>query len=147
MFFNFKKSYKTSGYLNGFTDWHSHILPGVDDGIRTMDESLAVLAYYESLGMSEVWLTPHIMEDIPNTTEDLKKRFEDLCKHYEGNMKLHLAAEYMLDNLFVQRLSEGDILTYGKNGKSVLVETSYIQAPYRSLGFHQFSPILKDTNT
>ncbi len=108
MFFNFKKSYKTSGYLNGFTDWHSHILPGVDDGIRTMDESLAVLAYYESLGMSEVWLTPHIMEDIPNTTEDLKKRFEDLCKHYEGNMKLHLAAEYMLDNLFVQRLSEGE---------------------------------------
>ena len=50
-----------------------------------MDDSLAVLDYYESLGMSEVWLTPHIMEDIPNTTDDLKKRFEELCKHYKGN--------------------------------------------------------------
>ena len=130
MFFTFKKSYKTSGYLNGFTDWHSHILPGVDDGIRTMDDSLAVLDYYESLGMSEVWLTPHIMEDIPNTTDELKKRFEELCKHYKGKLRLHLAAEYMLDNLFIQRLSDGDIQTYGHNGKSVLVETSYIQAPY-----------------
>ena len=57
-----------SGLLDGFTDWHSHILPGVDDGIRTMDESLATLASFEEHGVKKVWLTPHVMEDCPNTT-------------------------------------------------------------------------------
>lgn len=130
MFFTLKKSYKSSGYLQGFTDWHSHILPGVDDGIKTMEDSLAVLEYYESLGITEVWLTPHIMEEIPNTTEALKIRFEELKLHYKGSIKLHLAAEYMLDSLFMERLQSGDLLTYGDSGKALLVETSYVQAPY-----------------
>ena len=50
-----------SGFLEGATDWHCHILPGVDDGIRTMESALEVLAYYEEIGIREVWLTPHIM--------------------------------------------------------------------------------------
>lgn len=59
---------KASGIFAGFTDWHSHILPGVDDGVQTLEESLAILQQYEVLGVKAVWLTPHIMEDIPNTT-------------------------------------------------------------------------------
>ena len=63
---------KDSGFFQGFIDWHCHLLPGVDDGVQTMEESLQILSFYEQLGVSEVWLTPHIMEDIPNTTEGLK---------------------------------------------------------------------------
>ena len=62
-----KISLEQSGTLRGFTDCHSHILPGVDDGVKTLRESLAILAKYEDLGISDLWLTPHIMEDIPNT--------------------------------------------------------------------------------
>ena len=58
--------------LIGFTDYHSHILPGVDDGVQTMDESLEILRLYEEQGIKSVWLTPHIMEDIPNTTAHLR---------------------------------------------------------------------------
>ncbi len=50
------------------TDCHSHILPGVDDGVQTMEEALEILRLYEELGIKSVWLTPHIMEDMPNTT-------------------------------------------------------------------------------
>ena len=82
----------------GAADHHSHILPGVDDGVETMDEALRILATYEAMGIKELWLTPHIMEDIPNTPEKLKTRFAQLQAAYKGNIALHLAAEYMIDN-------------------------------------------------
>lgn len=78
MWFCKRKTLEESGFFRGFTDWHSHILPGVDDGVQSMDESLQILAEYERLGVKEVWLTPHIMEDIPNTTEKLRNRFVEL---------------------------------------------------------------------
>ena len=98
--FNTKQKLINTGILNGATDWHSHILPGVDDGIQTMEESLAVLDSYEKLGIREVWLTPHIMEDMPNTPNELRARFQELQEAYEGSIILHLAAENMLANLF-----------------------------------------------
>ncbi len=118
-----------SGIFKGFADWHSHILPGVDDGVQTMEESLAILCLYETLGVTTVWLTPHIMEDIPNTTAGLKERFSELQAAYTGNVKLHLAAENMLDNLFEERLERNDLLPIGKDGKHLLVETSYFNPP------------------
>lgn len=92
--------------LIGFTDYHSHILPGVDDGVQTMDESLEILRLYEEQGIKSVWLTPHIMEDIPNTTAHLRDRFAELQAAYTGGVQLHLAAENMLDNLFEERLGK-----------------------------------------
>lgn len=120
---------RDSGIFRGFTDWHCHLLPGVDDGVQTMEESLQVLSLYEDLGISEVWLTPHIMEDMPNCTEDLKEQFAELNAAYQGNITLHLAAENMLDNLFEERLKKNDLLPLGKDGKHLLVETSYFNPP------------------
>ena len=90
----------------GAADHHSHILPGVDDGVETMDEALRILATYEELGIKELWLTPHIMEDIPNTPEKLKARFTQLQAAYNGNIVLRLAAEYMIDNHLRKLLQE-----------------------------------------
>ena len=118
-----------TGILNGLTDWHSHILPGVDDGFRSMKDSLEALSRYESLGISEVWLTPHVMEDVPNATEVLKNRFSELCDAYKGALRLHLAAEYMMDSLFERRLRDRDLLPLGTGGKHLLVETSYFNPP------------------
>lgn len=121
---------RESGMFEGFTDWHSHILPGVDDGIRTMDESLDTLAAFEAQGIRKVWLTPHIMEDSPNTTERLRERFEDLKREYKGNIELRLAAENMLDSLFEERLAANDFLPIGEKGEHLLVETSYVNPPF-----------------
>ena len=82
--FRKKHTLEDSGYFLAFTDWHCHILPGVDDGVQSMDESLQILAEYERLGVKEVWLTPHIMEDIPNTTEKLRERFIELRTAYQA---------------------------------------------------------------
>lgn len=120
---------KDSGIFEGFTDWHSHILPGVDDGVRTVEEALEILRLYEELGVKAVWLTPHIMEDIPNTTAHLRERFAELQATYTGPITLHLAAENMLDNLFEERLEKNDLLPLGENGNHLLVETSYFSPP------------------
>ena len=111
------------------TDYHSHILPGVDDGVRTMEESLSILEGLEEIGITDLWLTPHIMEDIPNTTEDLRQRFSVLVEKNPTKIRLNLAAEYMMDALFEERLQKGDLLPLGKDGNHLLVETSYFNPP------------------
>lgn len=132
--FKNKCSLADSGIFQGFTDWHSHILPGVDDGVQTMDEALEILAMYEKLGVKAVWLTPHVMEDVQNTTAQLKARFCELKAAYKSTISLHLAAEYMLDNLFKQRLEENDLLPLGEKEDHLLVETSYYNPPTNLYG-------------
>ena len=119
LFWNKKHTIAASGILQGAADHHSHILPGVDDGVETMDEALRILAAYEDLGIKELWLTPHIMEDIPNTPQKLKARFEELKAAYKGNIKLHLAAEYMIDNHLRQLLQETNKLRHSSEGEVV----------------------------
>ena len=126
-----KTSISESGVLKGFCDCHTHLLPGVDDGVATLEQSLEVLAYMESQGVSEVWCTPHVMDDIPNPTELLLRKFEELKTAYKGNIKLNLAAEYMLDSEFEKRLAEGDLLKMWDD--VVLVETSTNIPPYNLL--------------
>lgn len=125
----------------GFTDFHSHILPGVDDGVRTMEESLEILRRYEAWGVDAVWCTPHIMEDYPNETAALRQRFAELTEAYQKDFEerrqdaestpvtLRLAAENMMDSLFEERLAAGDVLPIGLKGDHLLVETSYFNPP------------------
>lgn len=115
--------------LTGMTDWHSHILPGVDDGVKSMEQALEILERYEHYGISRVWFTPHIMEDYPNTTSGLRARFDELREAYKGAVELNLASENMLDNIFAERLEANDLLPIGDDGSMLLVETSYYNAP------------------
>jgi len=126
LFKNKKAREKTTSFA-GLTDSHSHILPGVDDGISAMEDSIAVLTEYERLQFSDVWLTPHIMEDVPNTTAALKEKYSELQEAYNGPVKLHLGSENMIDNLFADRLKTNDFLPLYDN--MLLVETSYFSPP------------------
>ena len=125
--FNRRTSILESGLLKSAVDQHSHILYGLDDGVKTQEDSLAILRFLEEQGVSEVWFTPHVMEDVPNTTEGIRARFEELKAVYAGGLQLHLAAEYMIDTLFEDRLARRDLLEHGED--VVLVETSAIAPP------------------
>lgn len=122
-----RQSLMECGVLAGVIDRHSHILFGVDDGIKTLEDSLEVLAFAEEAGVKEVWCTPHIMEDVPNTSEMLRERFSCLVDSYKGPINLYLAAEYMMDTLFEQRLEKRDLLVMEED--MVLVETSTWNPP------------------
>ena len=134
------------GLFRGFTDRHTHLLAGVDDGISTLEESLTALSVYEQLGAKCVWCTPHIMEEQPTETASLRAKFDELKAAYRGSIDLQLAAEYMIDGGLAERLHTNDLLTF--DDKRLLVETSYLAAPtnfldtlaqVNSLGF---TPIL-----
>ncbi len=116
-----------SGIFEGLEDSHSHILPGVDDGVQTLEEALDALSYLESLGCTKVNLTPHITaQNELNIEEHFKAIFSDLKHAYTGKLELHLAAEYMLDFTFTKRL-ENQMLTIEDN--QLLIETPFASAP------------------
>lgn len=133
-----KKKVTIAQLLGGWTDHHSHILPGVDDGVKDMETSLKLLSYYESLGIRALWCTPHVMEDMSNTTAGLQERFAGLKAAYSGPVELHLAAEYMLDSLFEERLEADDLLPMTEDDEQqLLVETSYFNPPMDFTGLLQ----------
>ena len=122
-----KVTVRESGLLEGFCDYHCHLLPGVDDGVETMSETLRILREWASVGVKEIWLTPHIMEDIPNEPAGLKKKLEELREAYNGSIRLNLAAEHMMDGAFLRKINDNGNLKL--NDDMLLVETSYYIPP------------------
>lgn len=129
-FFFFRKKHSPfeAGIFQDAADVHCHILPGVDDGSPDLDTSIRLLQYLESLGYRHALLTPHTMEDVPNTPEALSRQLECLREGYKGPIGLHLASEYMLDSAFPRLLSDKKVLPWGACDR-LLVETSYAYAP------------------
>ena len=129
MFGLFQKNLVKTGLLKGALDRHSHLLPGVDDGARTMEESQKMITGLKALGFKGAFCTPHIMARYPdNTPSRLKERFEELqAQREEDGFELHLAAEYMLDEQFLEKLDREEPLTY--DGTRILVELPQLALP------------------
>jgi protein-tyrosine phosphatase len=129
MFDFFKKSFIGAGMLQGFTDVHCHILPGVDDGVQTMKSALRTLNFYEQNGVKRVFFTPHVAEELhENSANHLRERFEELQNTYQGKLQLGLGAEYMLDRGFDALLDRKEKFLCA-SGHLILVETTAMQAP------------------
>jgi tyrosine-protein phosphatase YwqE len=112
-------------------DIHSHLLHGIDDGARTFDDTLRLTKALQGFGISQLITTPHIIEHVwDNSRELIKAKKADtqmeLRKH-QIKIPFHAAAEYMMDDHFVQLFKNGDLLTIKDN--YVLVEMSYINPP------------------
>lgn len=113
-------------------DIHSHLIPDIDDGSRSLDESIALLAKFESLGYKKVITTPHIMSDyFKNTPEIIHVGLENLRETADKlNLKITVdaAAEYYYDDSFLTRLkNKEELLTFGD--KYVLFEFSFHNEP------------------
>jgi tyrosine-protein phosphatase YwqE len=112
------------GYFD--VDFHSHLIPGIDDGSKSYDESIDIITFFKSLGVQKMITTPHIsMEYYPNKHEDVIERFQKLKEEVAKagmDMKLEVAAEYMIDDGFRALMNKGNLLTFGNN--YLLVELS-----------------------
>ena len=82
-------------------DIHSHILPGLDDGARTVEESLAMVEIAAKSGTTDIVATPHSNGEFPFEPERLSEAFRDLSEKARGVIRLHLGCDFHLhyDNL------------------------------------------------
>lgn len=105
-------------------DFHCHLLPAVDDGLRSLEETQAAITGLRALGYQGAVLTPHIYRGVyDNTPQALREHFRALRQEIEGDFSLHLAAEYFADESLLTAIERDDIL-YLELGrqKIVLVE-------------------------
>jgi hypothetical protein len=113
-------------------DFHNHIIPGIDDGSVDVETSIALMNGLKNLGFNDFIFTPHIISDThPNTPESIKAGFDVLniaLQNNNLNVPHSYAAEYMMDDMFHQKLKNKESLLKLRHDK-ILVEFSYIQRP------------------
>ncbi|WP_333908740.1 tyrosine-protein phosphatase [Marinigracilibium pacificum] len=130
--FSLFRSTKKVKQLPFKVDMHSHILPGIDDGVKTVEEGVEVVKKFQALGYEKLIATPHIMSDFyKNTPVTISNAYHELTKALdkEGvNIEIEYAAEYYLDDSFSEKVENDEqLLTFGDN--YLLFETSYINPP------------------
>ena len=111
------------------TDYHSHIIPGIDDGSPDGETSLMLINGLIELGYKNFVGTPHVMEDIwQNNTETINNAHQLLQEVLTNAMienNVRPAAEYLVDGNFEQLLNDKKkLLTIKDNW--VLIEISFI---------------------
>lgn len=114
-------------------DIHSHLLPGLDDGVKSVEESIYILRIMRDFGYKKVITTPHIMSDsYPNTPESILIKLEEVREaiiEHNIDIELEAAAEYYLDEKFLERITNSErLLTIGNN--YLLFETSFLNKPF-----------------
>lgn len=119
--------------MSGYVDLHCHYVPGVDDGVRTLDESLRLLTALGQLGYTEVVATPHIRTAMfENRKPGLERGFAELVSILDTSRvpRLSLAAEHFCDDVFAGLFAKGEVLPY-RGGRAILVEFRYEAWPQR----------------
>lgn len=132
-------------------DMHSHLIPGIDDGSKSMEESLGLIQRLAEYGLRKIITTPHIMSEYyRNTPEIIRLGLEDLKKAAAASgieIEIEAAAEYYIDEIFLEKVKSGnEVLSFGDG--YILVETGFINKPQMMLDilFHLemagYKPIL-----
>jgi len=130
MFFNLFKSDKLNAPVDVSvlkTDMHTHLIPGIDDGVKSIEESMSLIKKQFELGYKKIIITPHIMHDTYKNTPEIINRGLDKLKEALDKenipIEIEAAAEYLVDDGFRDIFEKGQLLTFGN--KYLLVELSY----------------------
>lgn len=134
MFNLFKKEKKDPEPTELFpvtTDIHSHVLPGIDDGSPDIPTSLMLIKGLYNLGYRKLVATPHIIGDFyrnnPVIINSQLEKVRSALKEEAIDIELSAAAEYMLDDYFLQLLKQKEILPI--HGNLILTELPYSVMP------------------
>ena len=112
-------------------DFHSHLIPNIDDGSKSIEESIQMLKTFKKLGYQKVITTPHVMSDFYKnesaTILDGRDQIRKQLKELKIDIEFEAAAEYYLDESLEDKIARGDILTFGD--KYVLFELPFFSEP------------------
>ena len=111
------------------TDFHCHILPGVDHGSRSIEQSLDMLRAEQEMGISRVILTSHVtavtFENTRETLMDAFLKLKDAVTDAGLEMDLYLSAEYRMDEYFDKEYAADHLIPMP--GNHILLENSFQQ--------------------
>lgn len=133
--FSFFKNFSSDPKVQDFsfigTDIHSHLIPGIDDGCSSIENSLASIRSLKELGFTKIITTPHVMAEVyPNTPGIIQEgltKLKEALKENEIEIEIEVAAEYKMDENFNTLVENDDLLTFGD--KHLLVEFSFVASP------------------
>lgn len=112
-------------------DIHSHLIPNIDDGSQSMEQSIEMISELISIGFKKLITTPHIHPRYPNTVEIIMsglKGLQEEIRRNEINIEIEAAAEYYVDETFYSKVSNDEpILSFGD--RYVLIESSFVNKP------------------
>ncbi|MFO0693396.1 MAG: CpsB/CapC family capsule biosynthesis tyrosine phosphatase [Polyangiales bacterium] len=136
---------------SGFVDLHCHYLPGIDDGVRSQEQGLALLAGLGRAGFTTVVATPHIrarmFDNDKQTIESAFSSFREVASRTPNLPEIGLGAEHHVDELFQRLLGEGGLVPY-PGGHAVLLELPPERWPLRlehrlfEVGLRRLKPVL-----
>ncbi|SFG67470.1 tyrosine-protein phosphatase [Pedobacter insulae] len=126
------------------TDMHSHIIPGIDDGARTIEDSIALARRFKALGYKKLIASPHVMADYFRNSPDTIRRGLDVLRkgllQNQIDLEVEAAAEYYMDETFEKKIKEKTVLTFGDN--YLLFELSFINYP---ANIHDMIKLMQDS--
>ncbi len=126
-----KKSTLADLITTDYNDIHSHVLPGIDDGAKTVEDTKLLLSQLKELGFAKLNATPHIMGGTwDNNVETIFESFSYAKENLPNDLRPMLnsfSAEYMVDYEFLKKIKSEKLLIIGKN--YVLIEFSFMEAP------------------
>jgi protein-tyrosine phosphatase len=112
-------------------DMHSHLLPGIDDGLQELQQSVEFIKDLQNLGYKKLICTPHILSDLyPNSPETILPKLAMVraaLAEADIDIKVEAAAEYMIDHEFTELIAHSqkeNLLTIGED--FILVEMSFL---------------------
>ena len=118
----------------GFVDLHAHVLPALDDGVKSVAEAVEVVGMLGRLGFSTICCTPHqkVGSWVPSTDSISKARADvaDALARGSVEVELRLGAENFWDDLFMQRCVDGAVPSYSGE-RAFLVEVSPVNPPVK----------------
>ncbi len=114
-----------------YTDVHSHLIPAIDDGSKSLEDSIQMLKTFKEMGYSKIITTPHVMSDFYKNTPEIILGGMELVKaelkKQNIQIELEAAAEYYLDETLEAKIEDGSLLTFGNN--YVLFELPFMTEP------------------
>ena len=114
MIFNLFKSKPTLKELipKGFVDIHSHVLPGIDDGAKNVEESIELINNMKEMGFSKIIGTPHTYMGLYNNTNTtIKNSYNSIVNHFDNNTIIEYASEYFLDDSIIEKSEKKTLIS------------------------------------
>lgn len=118
-------------------DMHNHLLPGIDDGSSSMDQTIGMLLKFVELGYKKLVFTPHVMQDCyPNTPDIIKEKLSEVRNEIEKlniPLQVEASAEYNIEDAFLDKIKNNELVIIP--GNYILFEYSFFSKPQQTENF------------